>query len=726
MNLSRIIQLCVAATCLVSCSSGTPAFEAGVFADPPMQYRPAPLWFWNDTEVDADTLSYQLRQMVERDGYGGCAITPFGRGFRPDYLSDEYMDIYARVVETADSLGAHMSLYDEYGFPSGSMGFSNADGIARFQIAHPDHTIRRLDRHDTPVSCGSTVELDLSGLQGKLMAVAAYNSISEESRSLRSAVRDSLLTWTAPDEGSWTVMVFECLIDGKPRLNYLDKEGAALFVQDVHEKYYARLGDRFGSVITSTFFDEPTMYYGEGRMWSDDFNDRFVELYGIEPDAFYPALWFEIGEKTAAARNMMYATHTSLYAEAFTKTIADWAESHGIPSTGHQDQEEIANTTGTCGDLMLHGRYMSIPGIDKIGGDRPAELFYKVVSSSANNWDKTEVMSETYGAMGNIPVSELYRIAIEQYTKGITNLIPHAVWYDDSNVTFPPELSWRNPLYNSELPSFNKFLARLRYAFARPARHIADIAVLYPVQTQYAGHRFDGGLGPVRGSVEVEGTDYPEVSRILTDELGQDFTYLHPSVLDDRCNSRKGFLRMANKVNSEKFSVLILPGVKAISLSNMKQVMKAWKKGVKIVFTTQLPCLSADYGVSNEEIAEMVGKMLTGSKGSRSAVFVENPTPESLAAALSGMSKDVDFLSETEPFNYIHKQTDGQEIYLFGNIDSESREQQISLRGSCRRLLILDPASGAESEAEAVISGGRTVFNLSLDPAEARLAIAYR
>ena len=713
------------------CGGGCPTVQnlsEEEFANPPMKYRPVPLWFWNDTEVSAEGVAFQLRRMVEKDGYGGCAILPFGRGFRPGYLGEEYMRIYSRAVELADSLGAQMSLYDEYGFPSGSMGFSNADGVPRFRNAHPGKTIKRLDKHETKVMCGESVELDLTGLEGKLMAVAAYDSRGLEARSLRSFINEGKLVWTAPEEGCWRVMVFECVEDGKPRVDYLDPEAVGLFIQDTHEKYRAAFGDRFSSVVTSTFFDEPTMYYAQGRMWTERFNEEFRARYGMEPDAFYPALWYEVGERTASIRNMMYGLHSALYVEGFTKTVAEWAESHGIASTGHQDQEEIANTTGVSGDLMLHGKYMTMPGIDKIGGDRPAELFYKVVSSSANNWDKTEVMSETFGAMGNIPVGEMYRIAIEQYSKGITNLIPHAVWYDDSKVTFPPELSWRNPLYNGELPAFNGFLARMRYLFARPGRHVADIALLYPVQTQYAGHRLDGELGPVRGGVEVEGTDYPEVSRILTDELGRDFTYIHPEVLDSRCSISGGRLNMKNRINGEQFSVLILPGVKTISLSNMKQVWKAWKSGVRIIFTTQTPCESADFDVDNRVIAQMTGRMLSCRRKGRSAVFVPSPTSSSIAGALKGIDCDVEFLSEGQPFNYLHKvisSGNGETgLYLIGNIDSEARSQEISLRGEYAELRILDPHTGVCSPASFRISNGRTQISLSLAPGESRVIAA--
>ena len=130
------------------------------------------------------------------------------------------------------------------------------------------------------------------------------------------------------------------------------------------------------------------------------------------------------------------------------KTLAEWAEAHGIKSTGHQLLEEVLNATCMSGDLMLDGKYMHAPGIDRIGGAQPTENLYKVVSSSANNWDHDEVMSETYGAMGNISVDYMYQIAIEQYTKGINNLIPHAVWYNTGDVRSRSSLPSRHHAFH--------------------------------------------------------------------------------------------------------------------------------------------------------------------------------------------------------------------------------------------------------------------------------------
>ena len=719
----NILRISVLLCCLwcQSCQSWgeeTPLLETKEFAKPSMSWRPIPLWFWNNTQVSVSPLVQQLGQMVETDGYGGCAILPFGTGFRPDYLSEGYFHLYGEAVSKARALGAHMSIYDEYGFPSGSMGAINGSGVTTFMNNHPEHTIKRLDKTEYRVGSGATFNRQIA-LQGKLMSVVAWNTNTKEIVPLRDYYDEETgqVTWTAPKQSGWRVMVCQCVKDGDPNVDYLSSEAVSLFIQDTHEAYYQHFADDFGQTIVSTFFDEPTMYRAQGRMWTGDFNEQFEARYGFSPEALYPALWYDIGDKTAYARNLLFSLHSTLYSEGFMKTISDWATEHGILATGHQDQEEIVNPTCVSGDLMLVGKHLAMPGIDKIGGGRPTEDFYKVVSSSANNWDKTFVMSETYGAMGNISVETLYQIAIEQYTKGINHLIPHAVWYNDGDVTFLPELSWRNPLYNTELPRFNAFLSRLNYVLAREGRHVADVAVLYPIQTQYAGHYFDGPKGYYEGGVDVPGTDYPQVSHYLTDDLGIDFTYLHPEVLDDRCTVADGLLNMNNTINHEHFSVIVLPGVRVISLSNMRKIKEAWEQGVKVIFTTQRPQQAADGAEGNAEVQSIVASMLDATENK--AYFLPSPSASTLAEVMEEClpERDVLFSEGTHPFNYIHKVIDGHDVFFFGNIDATSATNTIRVKTTASKLTLLDPHTG---KTTALPQGGseEEAFSITLRPSQ--------
>lgn len=661
------------------------------FASPPKQYRPVPLWFWNNATIEEDELLHQFRQMTEVDGYGGCAILPFGKSFRPEYLSEEYFRLYGKVLDAARKKGLQMSVYDEYGFPSGSMGAINGDDTPRFMNKYPELTVKRLDKVEYNVPSGTEFTCELPA-EGKRMAVVAMDTVSKKRISLERYIAGNTVRWSVP-AGAWKVLCFICVRDGDPNVDYLDPEAVKRFIAETHEAYYERFPEAFGSVITETFFDEPTMYRAKGRMWTDEFNQKFRQRYGFSPELLYPALWYDIGADTRSARNYLFGFRARLYSEGFMKTIQDWAGEHGILSTGHQDQEEIANPVSVSGDLMLCGKYMDVPGIDRIGGNRPTEHFYKVVSSSANNWDKQFVMSETYGDMGNISIDRMYTIAMEQYTKGINCLIPHAVWYNDGNVTFRPELSWRNDLYREHLPQFNLFLSRLNYMLRPAGRHVADIAVLYPIESMQGEHYLDGEKGFYEGGVVVPGTDYPRISSALTDTLGKDFTYVHPEVLREKCDVDGGWLCMDNKINKERFSVVIVPGMKTISPDNLQKLARFQKAGGRVLFTTRLPDKSVEMG-RDARVCRLVKSMLAGG-----ALFLPDPSAETLRKALCRTDHvyDVSF-SEGRELNYIHKVCGDRSVYYFANLRPRPCAAEVVVRGHIVPRLT-DPHSGKESAA---------------------------
>lgn len=580
------------------------------FIEPPLEYATRPLWFWNNTTVTKEGVVKQMREARDRCGYGGLGILPFGKNFKPTYLTEDYFKVYGVALETAKELGMTMCLYDEYGFPSGSAGAIHGDGVRRFADRHPGHTIKRLDKFEQKVSGPADWSQEIP--PGRLMSVVAMNMDSRERVDLSGRVKDGRVAWQVP-EGTWKIMTFVCVTDGDPNVDYLEPESVKCFVEMTHQQYYNRFKDYFGSTIDGAFFDEPTMYRAKGRMWTGAFNGKFKEKYGFDPAPYYPALWYDIGPETQAARNYLFGFRTELYATAFPKVIQDWCMKHGISATGHQDQEEVVNPVSVSGDLMKCFKYLDIPGVDKIGGRRPAERFYKIISSAAYNWDKALVMSETYGAMGDIGWDTIYHVAMEQYTKGINQLIPHAVWYDDKQVKFRPELSWRNKKYADGLPQYKKYMSRLNLMLQNHGRHIADIAVLYPIATLQAGHYLDGKLGSYRGGVTIPEADYVDIGEYLATQIGRDYTFLHPEVLDEKCAVDGHTLRMSNPVNFENYKVMIVPGHKTINWSNLKKIKEFYDSGGKVIATGTLPCKSAEFG-HDEDIVEAIDALFPGAR----------------------------------------------------------------------------------------------------------------
>lgn len=688
------------------------------FISTPLSVRPNPLWFWNDTKVEKEELKRQMA-LYKTDGYGGLSILPFGRNFKPEYLSAEYFDAYKTCVDEAENLGLTLWIYDEYGFPSGSAGLLNADGISRFGQKYPERVIKRLDKEEHTVQSGADVNLEIP--QGILMAAVAMDTVTFRRIDLAENIRNSRLQWKAP-AGKWKIMFFVCRND-EAIADYLDPEAAELFVKMTHDEYACRFSSRFRTVIRGTFFDEPTLYRAQGRSWTQRFNEKFEEKFGFSPAVYYPALWYDIGAETAEARNYLWGFRSDLYAEGYTKIVGDWSKQHGLWATGHQDNEEVVNAVGTSGDLMKCFKYLDIPGIDKIGGDRPAERFYKIISSAAHNWDHSLVMSETYGAMGNIGWDEIYGIAMDQYVKGINLLIPHAVWYNPGNVVFKPELSSRNPLYADELPAFNTYLARLNVLLQNDARWTGDVAVLYPIETMQSGHYFDGPLGYYRGGVEIPDLDYVDVGVILSDSLGCDFMFLHPEILDEKCTVRNKSLFLDNAVQYNTFQVLVIPACKTISLKNLEKIEKFTAQGGTAIFTTQLPEKATKLD-DNEKVQEIICKLFADNKGvgnvSRykkgKAIFVEKPGKNSLQAAITASQADfgIRFKSAANVRNS-HKILNGKNIWFFANPEAGSQNIEFELKGRFN-LKAWNPHTGEISDLPQVrYANKNTTVKLNLD-----------
>ncbi|HAY30796.1 MULTISPECIES: glycosyl hydrolase [Alistipes] len=687
--------------CLFFCVTAV-AQEPSEFKTPPTKFRPDPLWFWNNTDITKEGIDAQMPGFLEKCGYGGLAILPFGPNLTPKYLTEEYFERYKYAVEKAAELGLTLSLYDEYGFPSGSGGAINADGVPRFRNRFPNLTMKRLDKIEEETRGGATYVSPVSKT-GQLMAAVAMNADTKERIDLSGNITEETIVWKVP-EGNWKIMQFVCVADDDPNMDYLSEEAAKAYISMTHEAYYKRMPEYFGKTITSTFFDEPTLYRAQARCWTPTFNETYIKKYGSSPALYYPALWYDIGPETQAARNALFGLRAELYAAAYPKAVSEWSKAHGIVATGHQDNEEIENPVGTSADLMKCFKYQDVPGIDKIGGDRPAEKFYKIVSSAAYNWDHSLVMSETYGAMGNIPWDTLYNVAMDQYSKGINMLIPHAVWFNDRDVTFEPELSHRNRLYNQGLYEFNTFLARLNMLLRNDDRFVTDVAMLYPIETMQGEHYFDGPLGAYAGGVKIPDMDYVQISQRLTNELGRDFQFLHPEVLQDACRVDKNGLTLANTKQYNTFRTLIVPSSKTISVANLAKILTFFEAGGQVIFTTQLPVKSTEPNADAQVVALMdkllpeklrsSGEPHTNPAGGR-VVFLAKPGADALRNALARPSEtfDVEFPEGIVPMRYIHKERAGKDIYYFANLNGKAFDSAVALRGK-KRYELWNPHTG--------------------------------
>ena len=89
------------------------------FADPPSEYRSAPLWDWNE-QISEEGIDFQMKEF-KKAGIGGVFVHP-RPGLLTEYLSEDWFHLFDYTVQKGKELGMKVWIYDENSYPSGFAG----------------------------------------------------------------------------------------------------------------------------------------------------------------------------------------------------------------------------------------------------------------------------------------------------------------------------------------------------------------------------------------------------------------------------------------------------------------------------------------------------------------------------------------------------------------------------------------------------------------------------
>jgi len=734
------------------------AVDYALFRDPPAEYRGICWMGFNLSNLTEDGVTARVQSSAKSGLWGSFMLGPGGgpttglseaylRGSmrRPSdqgvpYLSEEYFKFYRLAIEEGLTNNFPLStLYDEWNYPSGIAG-----GL--FYTKYPEYAAKSLELAEKNVTGPCQAELAIP--TGAYVGAVMMNLDTHERIDVTDRKTDKNVLACHVPEGNWEIMAFYLSDAFRPAsqkggfVDYLDHEAVAKYIALNFDPYYAHLKEFFGTVIKRTMYDEPAMHLMDGRMWTPNFNKEFEKKYGYSPMTNYPALWYDIGPETAAARNALFGFHAKLFAENYIGQLAQWCEAHGIKLGGHMDQEEARNPVAINGDLMKVFEHQQVPGIDDIYYPGRSLVSYKIVTSAAYNYDRPECFAETYAAYRAMNPTIALRTAMDQFAMGINIQLG----------TRPPEIG----------PEMDRFVGRMSYLL-RGGRHVADVAVLYPIAALQAAYAFAKpptssrrGSSPdlyyaLEGGIVPPEIDYMDLGEMLYRALRVDYTYLHPEVLVSRCSVEQQKVVLNNKENREEFRVLILPGGDTLSADAAKKVLEFYRGGGTIIATRKLPSRSAEFkrdkevqematevfGISNDnpmtaEITIVVDDfksyfMNRNSAGGRGC-FLPQPDINILNAILKEADpvRDVDIQEAPMwpvkmgpaydgALTYLHKVKGGRDIYFFANSLGKPVDTQVVLRGD-KNLAIWNPHTGEKEKAEVAKSetGGQPVTTVHL------------
>ena len=531
------------------------------------------------------------------------------------------------ILRKARELDMKVWLLDDKHFPTGyASGFFEKEENAHLR----KKLIREVQAEAVgPMrACKIDVEGGLDPSRERILSVIAYPHLEGGERldpagaiDLTDTLRDGTVYFDLP-QGVYRVCAL-IETDGKGAhvtassyIDMLNKESCEAMLRAVYLPHYEHFSEYFGNTFVGFFSDEPgflnrvSTYHnklgiiGEKYPWSASLVSLIAESAGVseqELRLLLPALWEDLGEKSALVRMHYMETVTRLYRENFSLLLGDFCRAHGVMYVGHVIEDQNAHMRLGYGSghyfRALDGQDMAgidivltqdIPGLGNRvhrgpacdGGRMDGSFFRytlpKLASSHAHIDPKKggRAMCEIFGAFGwaeGLPYMK--GLADIMLASGVNHFVPHAFSAREEDPDCPPHF------YNGgkyiHYPLFSRlvgYMDRLSHLF-KDGTHLADVAVFYNAEGEWTG-----------GKNQL----FAEVCTALTQGT-VDFDIIP---FDTLCGAHIENGRLS--VGKESYGALIVSESEVWPYDRLSLFAKLAKEGLPILFTESLPRASAE------------------------------------------------------------------------------------------------------------------------------------
>jgi len=717
-----------------------------VWKAPPPEYGPNVYYSLNGA-VDRDVLARDLDTAVQL-GFHAVTVQP-GRGNKEAYLSPEYFQMFKVLVEEAKKRDLRVWIIDDAGYPSGFAGglISEKKPELRMQALTIAQTL--------PVKGGESLK---QAVGPDTVAATATNAADER---VAVSIANGGIAWTAPAGGDWSVRVVEHVFRTSPTASatnlthrkdttqsvedYMDPAATMAWIQFTHEGYLKAMPEEFGKTIIGFRGDEPD-YSIAGLPWTPKLFERFEQVKGYDVRPYVAAMLMASGgrgetlvkltDAELRAKADYYDVFSQMFADGFFKVQGEWCAAHGVEYQVHLNHEEMEmQLVRSEGDFMRDMKYVEVPGIDaiwhQIWTDTIAD-YPRLASSAAHIYGHPRSFTESFGAYRPAPDLAMARYVLtEQIVRGIT--LTEGMSYGASSpppadatqqpapaAAGPPRLRVPAAMADPGWPALMDYIRRLTYVMAM-GRPGAEVAVYLPSSSMW--------LGDAASDVAFVSTE-----RMLA-ERQIDFDIIG---LDALATDLKAGPGVFETMSGNKYRVVVLPSLAAISQTELDRLRTFAKGGGKVLFLGRTPALVSRTAIMDARAA--IPADFAWATVVTSAQLPPTPTPpgqppaappepmivpaaiETAVNALVG-AREVTLDAQDTALKVMTRRLKDANVYLFFNEGAQATEHTVTLNAGGKMAEVWDPQTGEVAPVTSLAAKGGVTVKVELKPHETELLV---
>lgn len=508
-------------------------------------------WSWNG-KIEEEEVRRQIREFA--DGRFSGVVIHSRAGLSIPYMGEEWFNCYRVAIEEAERLGLEVWIYDEDGWPSGFAG-------GKVTALGEDYLIKCLE-----------FSYDESGYTDNF--VAAWSEENGKYKEIQNG------------EAKKGDLVCRYTVDS----NYVDLLSAKTvraFIDSTHEVYKAHFGKYFGNVIKGIFTDEPQL---SKYAWSSSLETYWREKYGEDLKSELYKLILPADDCKSFRLRFRKAT-SELFHRSYTKQISEWCEENGLVLSGHFGCEDgLFTQVPSNAGVMRQYVDMQFPGIDHLGRRNTSPVLEKQASSIADQFDKPEVLSETFGCAGwDLSFKDIEEIWGRQSALGVTLPCFHLSAYSITGRRkrdYPAFFSEQEP-YWEQFAEIMRWVNNLNRLMKEGKREV-DVLVISPLDTVSA--EFTGNNENY--TAEYYSAQYRLLLENLLD-LQLDFEIGDETVMEEYASVTPD---AALKVGSSSYRTVIVSSCETLRPSTVKLLEQFAALGGRLVYIGAKPEFS-DYAL---------------------------------------------------------------------------------------------------------------------------------
>ncbi len=420
----------------------TTAELKNLLADPPSEYRSAPLWDWND-KISEEGIDFQMKEF-KKAGIGGVFVHP-RPGLLTEYLSEDWFHLFDYTVQKGKELGMKVWIYDENSYPSG---FAGGHVPAEMPDSYQHGTGLSMEiQQELKVVVSDTLAVVLKKTDAGFADITSTVNQEKGQKGTFYIYRK-----TYPEKSPW--------YGGFPYVDLIYKGVTEKFLDITMTKGYERNKADFGKTLMGSFTDEPNLEaaLSKGSMlrWTPDLFPAFQTRWGYDLKVNLPSLAEESGN-WKKVRHDYYELLLELFVDRWAKPWSKYCDENNLKWTGHY-WEHGWPVPGDGIDESAFYIWHQQPGVDMLGnrldtaglgGQFGNDRAIRELRSAANMAGRMRTLSETYGGGGwEMNFETQKRLVDWETVLGVNFVNQHLSYYSLKGVRkfdYPPSFSYHEP-----------------------------------------------------------------------------------------------------------------------------------------------------------------------------------------------------------------------------------------------------------------------------------------